>query len=66
MFPIRKTITVNLECIFEGDYIPSDQIPDYLEQWLESGLVDRDDLIEWTASCGPVREIPAWFGDHIC
>lgn len=43
---------------FEGDYIPASQIETYLNDWLESGLSDRDDLRGWSLNHCTVVEAP--------
>jgi hypothetical protein len=43
----RKTLVVTLVATFEGDYIPPDQLMDYMTMWIDAGLEDRDDLVGW-------------------
>lgn len=43
---------------FEGSYVPAPDIPQYLDQWLTSGLEDRDDLRGWTLETVAVAESP--------
>lgn len=44
----RKLVTGTFTVKFEGDYIPKEDIDSYLNQWLDSGLDDRDDLRGWS------------------
>jgi hypothetical protein len=44
--------------VFEGDYIPKEDIDDYLQQWLDSGLDDRDDLRGWSFNIVDITETP--------
>lgn len=53
-----KTVVVTLTAHFEGDYIPKEDVVQYLDNWLDSGLDDRDDLVGWTTEYGPVTESP--------
>jgi hypothetical protein len=51
-----KRIRITIDCVFKGDYIDADSVPDYLTSWIDSGLTDRDDLRGYTVICGPVTE----------
>jgi hypothetical protein len=51
-----KRIRITIDCVFEGDYIDADSVPDYLTSWIDSGLTDRDDLRGYAVICGPVTE----------
>ena len=53
-----KTVTARLTAFFEGDYIPADQVDDYLIGWIDSGLDDRDDLVGWTLEIESIEEFP--------
>ncbi len=57
MSKTRKLVVCTLGVIFEGDYIPTNQIEDYLVQWIEAGLEDRDDLKSWSLSSVLIREV---------
>lgn len=52
----RKIITGTFAATFEGDYIPYEDVADYLQQWLDSGLYDRDDLVGWSFDVTGVTE----------
>lgn len=54
----RKVVTATLTATFEGDYIRADDAPTYLEQWVDGGLEDRDDLRGWTLTVQSVIESP--------
>jgi hypothetical protein len=56
--PTRKRVQVELDLTFEGDYIPVNQIMQYLQGWLDSGLCDRDDLKAWSVSLITLYETP--------
>lgn len=53
-----KTVVAKLTAFFEGDYIPKNQLDDYLILWLDSGLEDRDDLVGWTIEIESIEEFP--------
>jgi len=53
----RKTLILQIHLRFEGEYIPADEVAQYAENWIDSGLHDRDDLRGWTVTQdGPVVE----------
>ncbi len=54
----RKFVTGTFTATFEGDYIPKDDIDNYLQQWLDSGLDDRDDLRGWSFDIVHITETP--------
>ncbi|MDT0442339.1 hypothetical protein [Streptomyces johnsoniae] len=54
----RKTVTFTIVATFEGDYIPANQAFDYLEEWIDGGLADRDDLKGWETTSAIVTEEP--------
>lgn len=41
---------------FHGDYVPAEDINQYVQQWLNSGLDDRDDLRDWSLTILSIRE----------
>lgn len=43
-----KRVTVVLTAKFVGSYFGADEVTGALEDWLTSGLDDRDDLRDWT------------------
>lgn len=49
----RKRGEVTISFTFEGDYIPKEDIIDYLSYWIESGLQDRDDLVGYLLHFDP-------------
>jgi hypothetical protein len=53
-----KTVTAKLTAFFEGDYIPKEDVDDYLIDWVGSGLEDRDDLVGWTLEFESIEEFP--------
>lgn len=54
----RKSVRGTFTAVFEGDYIPKEDIDDYLQQWLDSGLDDRDDLRGWSFNIVDITETP--------
>lgn len=54
----RKNVAGTFTATFEGDYIPKDYIDTYLQQWLDSGLDDRDDLQGWSFEIVSITEEP--------
>ena len=52
------TVQAKLTALFEGDYIPKEDVDEYLIDWVGSGLEDRDDLIGWTLEIESVEEFP--------
>ena len=53
-----KTVVAKLTAFFSGDYIPKEDVDDYLIDWVDSGLDDRDDLVGWTIEIESVKEYP--------
>jgi hypothetical protein len=53
-----RIFTGVLTARFEGDYVPASDIPQYLDEWLTSGLEDRDDLRGWSLETLAVAEAP--------
>lgn len=51
-----KTVEVKLTANFYGDYIPADQVDEYLIDWIDSGLYDRDDLLGWSIEIVSIEE----------
>lgn len=43
----RKEVYVDLRLSFDGDYIPTESLIDYIQYWLDMGFEDRDDLKRW-------------------
>ncbi len=39
-----------------GDYIPKEDVVQYLESWIDSGLDDRDNLRSWSFEVQEVTE----------
>jgi hypothetical protein len=54
----RKQVAGTFTVTFEGDYIPKESIEDYLNQWLDSGLEDREDLRGWSFDILVINETP--------
>lgn len=52
-----KRVTGTFTLTFHGDYIDADDIPQYLEQWIDSGLEDRDDLRGWNFDITEIDEV---------
>lgn len=52
----RKDVTGTFTATFVGDYIPKEDIPDYLHMWLDSGLDDRDNLRGWSFDIVNIEE----------
>ncbi len=40
-----KTVTMQVTATFYGDYVHADDTTRYLQQWIETGCEDRDDLL---------------------
>lgn len=53
-----KYVEVTIRATFHGDYLDSDEVGPYLEQWIDSGLEDRDDLRGWTTTVRSVEQVP--------
>jgi hypothetical protein len=51
-----KTVTGTFKATFHGDYLSADEVVFHLEQWIDAGLDDRDDLKGWTFSVEAVTE----------
>jgi hypothetical protein len=54
----RKSVTGTFTATFEGDYVPKEDIDNYLQSWLDSGLEDRDDLRGWSFDIVNITETP--------
>jgi len=54
----RKEVTGTFTATFAGDYIPKDDIEQYLSMWLDSGLDDRDNLRGWSFDITNITETP--------
>lgn len=52
----RKSVCGTFTATFEGDYIPKEDIDNYLQYWLDSGLEDRDDLVGWSFDIVNIEE----------
>ena len=52
-----KIVSVLVELTFHGDYVGTDEIERLATSWIDRGLQDRDDLVNWVATFGPVKEI---------
>lgn len=52
----RKDVTGTFTATFKGDYIPKDEIEQYLMGWLDSGLDDRDNLRGWSFTITNITE----------
>ena len=52
-----KRVTGTFTVTFHGDYISAADAPDYLGQWLDTGLEDRDDLRAWGFQVTGVEEV---------
>lgn len=58
MSETRKTVVLTVVATLEGDYIPAVQAEDYLTQWIDGGLEDRDDLRGWKTQLISLVESP--------
>ncbi len=54
----RKSVSGTFTATFEGSYVPKEYIDSYLQQWLDSGLEDRDDLRGWSFGIVTITETP--------
>lgn len=52
----RKNVAGTFTATFEGNYIPKEDIDNYLQYWLDSGLEDRDDLRGWSFEVVSITE----------
>ena len=52
----RKNVAGTFTATFEGDYIPKEDIEQYLMMWLDSGLDDRDNLRKWSFEIVTITE----------
>lgn len=52
-----KRVTGTFTLTFYGDYIDASDIPRYFDQWVDSGLEDRDDLRGWNFVITEVDEV---------
>lgn len=43
----EKYVTLKVIAKFDGDYYGADEVAGMLEEWIDSGLDDRDDLVGW-------------------
>ena len=53
-----KYVTLTIKAVFYGDYIDAYEAAAYLQGWIDRGLDDRDDLMNWTFGPDHVREVP--------
>lgn len=51
-----KRVAGTFTLTFHGDYVPAEDINQYIQQWLDSGLDDRDDLRGWSFTILSIRE----------
>lgn len=63
-FGTVKHVTVVVTAKFVGNYFSAGEVAGALEQWIDGGLEDRDDLRGWTVSPVSVIEVPATAEDH--
>ena len=60
----RKSVTGTFTAMFEGDYIPAEDIEDYLIGWIDSGLYDTDNLRGWSFHISDITETPIEEGEE--
>ena len=51
-----KRVTGTFTLTFHGDYIDKDDVASYFQDWVDSGLDDRDDLRSWSFDIKTVTE----------
>ena len=44
----EKIVVLTITARFVGDYYDASEVAGVLEEWIDSGLEDRDDLVGWT------------------
>lgn len=60
-------VTVRVD--FDGDYLHPDTRVTYVQDWIESGLEDRDDVVNWQfvgdshTKNHPFQESMQWFNE---
>lgn len=54
---ITKYVKAELTATFHGDYVDADEIQGLLDQWIDSGFEDRDDLWAWRFKVTGIREV---------
>jgi hypothetical protein len=54
----RKYVSIAVDLVFEGDYYNLAECIDRAQAWIDSGLYDRDDLLDVTTRCLAVHEEP--------
>jgi hypothetical protein len=52
-----KRVTGTFTLTFHGDYIDTNDIPQYFQQWIDGGLEDRDDLRGWKFDITGIDEV---------
>lgn len=55
----RKVAVFTLVLELEGGYIPAGDIPQYVNEWVQGGLYDREDVQSVTLSHVVTTEVPA-------
>lgn len=53
-----KYLTGTFKVTFHGGYIAADDCAQYLIEWLDAGLDDRDDLRSWNFNVVEITEVP--------
>ena len=54
----RKVAVFTLVLELEGDYIPAGDIPQYVNEWVQGGLYDREDVQSVTLAHVVTTEVP--------
>lgn len=52
-----KVVKVELTLTFHGESLSPNEIPAYLERWINTGLYDRADLRGWLTEVQDVKEV---------
>lgn len=55
----RKVVKLAITLTFEGDYFEADECAGVAENWIDSGLDDRDDLRGWAIEHVSTTESPS-------
>lgn len=58
MSETKKTLTMTIEVIYEGDYYSADDVLGVTEYFIDGGFCDRDDFRGWKIISHSVVEEP--------
>ena len=53
-----KYVTLTVKAVFYGDYVDADETTARVQDWIDVGLNDRDDLRSWEFGEAEVSEVP--------